>query len=165
MSFTVVKIEDNLNVVAMNRPSQIACTVKTVRVTCTQKKLHAHENSCTVLISLCKNNLNLSKCSSFFPHVLASFLPLFIVLSCLLPRCTTLIFLFLCFYRSQFCSPAINHISLTPGFHSSYFANGKNIIEQIRWAYVKIIPTWFQNYTNIYIHISTCFSLKSQNKP
>ena len=33
-----------------DRPSKIACT----------------KNSCTVLISLCKNNLNLPMCSSFF---------------------------------------------------------------------------------------------------
>ena len=41
------------------RPSQIACMVMTVHVTCTQKALRRHENSFTVLILLCKNNLNL----------------------------------------------------------------------------------------------------------
>ena len=43
----------------LHRPSQIACTVTIVHVTCTQKAFHVHENSCTVLIPLCKNNLNL----------------------------------------------------------------------------------------------------------
>ena len=41
------------------RPSQIACTVTTVQVTCMQMALHAHENLCTVLIPLHKNDLNL----------------------------------------------------------------------------------------------------------
>ena len=35
-------------------------------VTTTQTTLRVHENSCTVLIPLCKNNLNLSMCSAFF---------------------------------------------------------------------------------------------------
>ena len=35
-------------------------------VTTTQTALSVHENSCTVLIPLCKNNLNLSMCSAFF---------------------------------------------------------------------------------------------------
>ena len=41
------------------RPSQTACTVTTVHVTFTQMVLHVHKNSCTVLVPLCKNNLNL----------------------------------------------------------------------------------------------------------
>ena len=41
------------------RPSQIACTVTTVHITCTQRALRVHENVFTVLITLCKNNLNL----------------------------------------------------------------------------------------------------------
>ena len=41
------------------RPSQIACKVITVYVTCTQTALCVHENSCTVLIPLRKNNLYL----------------------------------------------------------------------------------------------------------
>ena len=41
------------------RSSQSACTVKSMHVACTQKAFCVHENSCTVLIPLCKNNLNL----------------------------------------------------------------------------------------------------------
>ena len=44
------------------RPSQIACTVRTMYVTCMQKALHVHQNLCTVLILLCKNNSNLPLC-------------------------------------------------------------------------------------------------------
>ena len=39
------------------RPSQIACTVTTVHITCMQTALCIHENLCTVLIPL-SNNLN-----------------------------------------------------------------------------------------------------------
>ena len=42
-----------------NRPSQIVCTVTMVYVKCTQTMLHLHDNSCMLLIPLCKNNLNL----------------------------------------------------------------------------------------------------------
>ena len=42
-----------------DRPSQSACTVMTVHITCTVTALRVHENSCTVLIPRCKNNLNL----------------------------------------------------------------------------------------------------------
>ena len=41
------------------RPSQIGCTVTTMHVTYRQTALGVHENSCTLLIPLCKNNLNL----------------------------------------------------------------------------------------------------------
>ena len=41
------------------RPSQIVCTVTAMRVTYTQTALRVHENSCPVLIPLCKNDLNL----------------------------------------------------------------------------------------------------------
>ena len=65
------------------RPSQIACT---------QTALHVNENSCMVLI-VCKNNLNLSMCSSFFfGYVLDCLLLSLMVLSSLLPRCAALIF-------------------------------------------------------------------------
>ena len=42
------------------RPSQIACKVTTVHVTCMQTVLCTHKNLCTVLIALCKNNLTMS---------------------------------------------------------------------------------------------------------
>ena len=48
------------------RSSQIACTVSTVHVMYMQATLCVHKNLCTVLIPLCKNNLNLSMVSSFF---------------------------------------------------------------------------------------------------
>ena len=102
---------------------------------CMKTVLHVKKNLCMVLIPLCKNNLNLRMCSSFFflPCALLLLL-LFIVLSCLLPRCAALIFLSVCFYRSRFCYPAINQISdllvnLKAGFHSFYFADRKNTIE------------------------------------
>ena len=43
----------------ISRPSQIACMFTTVYVTCMSKVLRVHEKSCTVLILLWKNNLNL----------------------------------------------------------------------------------------------------------
>ena len=51
-----------------------------------QTALHVHKNSCTVLISPCKNNLNLPMYSSFFYPVLGCLLLSF-MLSCSLPRC------------------------------------------------------------------------------
>ena len=50
---------------SIHMPSQIACTVANVHVTCMPKAFHVHENLCMLLIPLCKNNLNLPKCSSF----------------------------------------------------------------------------------------------------
>ena len=44
---------------AIIRPSQNACTITTMHVTCTQTALRRHEKSCTVVIPLFKNNLNL----------------------------------------------------------------------------------------------------------
>ena len=44
-------------------------TVTTMHVTCMQTALHVYENSCTLLIPLCKNNLNLNV-FLFFCHVL-----------------------------------------------------------------------------------------------
>ena len=93
--------------------SQIACTVMTVYVTCKQTLLHIHTNLCMLLIPLCNNYFSLPMCSSFFCPVLGCLLLSFIVLSCLLPCCTVLIFLHVCFSRSQFCSPAINQTSLS----------------------------------------------------
>ena len=71
------------------RPSQIACMVTTVHVTCMETVLHVHENLCTVLIPLCKNNLNLTICSFFsvlclvaFSHSLCCHACYFAVLCC-----------------------------------------------------------------------------------
>ena len=47
------------------RPSQIACTVTTVHVTCLQTALNMHKDLCILLIPLCKSNFNLLMCSSF----------------------------------------------------------------------------------------------------
>ena len=102
VSFSIVWIKPFINGAEFSRkPSQIACM---------QTALQVNENSCMVLILVCKNNLNLSMCSSFFfGYVLGCLLLSFIVLSSLLPRCAALIF---CFNISRFCSPAINQISL-----------------------------------------------------
>ena len=77
-------------------------------------ELRVHKNWCMVLILLYRNALNLSMCSSFlFYPVLGCFLLSYNVLPCLLPRCSELIFLFVCFYKSWFCSPVINYTSLS----------------------------------------------------
>ena len=74
--------------------------------------LGAHKNLCTVLIPLCKNNLNLLMYSSLFSALclVASSSPLSCCHACYL---ALLIFLFIYFHRNQFCSPAINQISLS----------------------------------------------------
>ena len=66
------------------RPSQIACT---------QTALHVNENSCMVLI-VCKNNLNLSMCSSFFFRLCAWLPPLIDGVVILAPslRCADFLF-------------------------------------------------------------------------
>ena len=54
------------------RPSQIACTVTTMHVTCMQTTLHVDENFCTLLIPISKNNLNMPMCSFFVLCLVAS---------------------------------------------------------------------------------------------
>ena len=69
--------------------------------------------------SLCKNNLILLMCLSFVCPAFGCYHLLFIVLSCCLPCYAALIF-FVCFYRTQFCSPAISQTFLSQpkaGFH------------------------------------------------
>ena len=56
-----------------NRPSQIACTVKTVHLASTETALRLHENSCAVLIPLSKDNLNLPLSFPSSLHLVASF--------------------------------------------------------------------------------------------
>ena len=73
---------------------------------CTQMVLRVHGNLCMILIPLCENNLNLQICYFFLPYVCLH--PL-IMLPCLLPCCIVLIF-WLCFYRNQSCSRAINSL-------------------------------------------------------
>ena len=94
------------------RLSQITCAVTIVHIMCVQKVLHAHKNLCTVLISLCKNSLNLPVCSFFF--LLCAWLPPplvhCVVMFATLLHCANF---FVCFYGSRFCSPAINQISLS----------------------------------------------------
>ena len=116
------------------RLSQIACTVMIMHITSTQAVLHVHKNLCMLLIPLCRNDLNLPMCSFFFFPVLGCLLLSFIMLSCLLLLCTVLI-LFVClfvFTENHFVAkPKTRHIliNLKAGFHSFYFADGKNIIE------------------------------------
>ena len=92
----------------VGRLSQIACMVMTMHVTCTQTVLHVHENSCTVLIPLCENNLNLPRCFFLSVCFVTSSRPLY----CRAYYLAALIFLFVCFYRSWFCSPIIKQIYL-----------------------------------------------------
>ena len=83
-------------------------------VTCMQTALHMHENLCTILIPLCKNNLDLPMFFFFF-----FFCPMFgclhhvVVLATSL-RCADF---FVCLLLQK---PKV-------GFHSSYFADEKNI--------------------------------------
>ena len=140
----------------------------TVCVTCTEKVLHAHKYSCTVLIPLCKNNLNLPMCSSPSPSELGCLLLLFIVLSYSLLGCTALIFLFACFYGSRLCSPVINQISL--GQSKGWFPF---ILlykwKKYHWAGLLLLRI---NYTNIISELhqhmycyTNIFSTKSWNRP
>ena len=55
-----------ISMISTHRPSQIVCTVTKVYVTCMQTALRVHENLCTVLIPLCKSNLNQLMCPSIF---------------------------------------------------------------------------------------------------
>ena len=124
-----------------------------------QTALQVHENLCMVLIPLCKNNLNLPICSFFFCPVLGCLLS-FIVLSCLLPRFTTLIFcLFVCFYRNQFFSPVVNQISLNPskGWNLTLQTEKISLNRSTGFMYklyqqdFRIIPTYvfIENYLNV----------------
>ena len=126
----------------------------TMHVMRMQVALHMHKNLCALLIPLCKNNLNLPMFSFFCPLFGCLFL-LSIMMSCLLPRCGVLIFLFVCFYRERFYSQSKTRyllVNLKAGFHSSNFADGKIVIEWVCWVYVYINYTiGFQNYTNICI--------------
>ena len=118
---------------------QFACTVTSVHVMCTQTALLVRENSYKILITLCKNNLNLSMCSSFFCPVLGCLLLSFILLSYFLPRCTTLNYQSVCFYGSRFCSPIINQASLSQSKVSFPFILPcwrEKFHWHIRWVYV-----------------------------
>ena len=89
------------------------CAVTIMYIMYMQLALCIPENPCTVLIPLCKNNLNLPMCLSFFQPCsfsLDCLLHSFIVLSCSLLFCAEL---FVCFYRSWFCSPVINQKCLS----------------------------------------------------
>ena len=74
-----------------------------------------HENPCTVLIPLCKYNLHLPLCSSFFicPILGCLLLCLSCCCACSLAVLRWFFCLFVCFYRNRFCRPAINQISLS----------------------------------------------------
>ena len=91
----------------------IVCAVAIMYIMCMQLALHIPKNPCTILIPLCKNNLNLPICLSFFQprfFSLDCLLHSFIILSCSLLCCAAL---FVCFYRSRFCSPATNQKCLS----------------------------------------------------
>ena len=93
--------------------SHVILRVSFPRHTCTRMAIHVPKKSCTVLIPLCKNNLNQPMSSSFF--LPCAWLPpplVHVVMLATSLRCTVLIFFFV-FYRSRFCSPAINQISLS----------------------------------------------------
>ena len=84
--------------------------VMTMQVRCTQIALCIHKNLCAPFIPLSQDNLNLLL-SFFFALCLAasSYCPLAASSYCpSLPCCTLLIFLYVCFHRSQICRPAIN---------------------------------------------------------
>ena len=54
------------SIISTHRLSQIAFMVMNMYITCMETVLQVHENSCTVLIPLCKSNLNQLMCSSIF---------------------------------------------------------------------------------------------------
>ena len=97
--------------------------------------LHMHENLCMVLIYLCKSNLNLPMCSSFFSalSLVASFsLSLYCHSHSLAALCW--FFCLFVFKEANFVvQPEIKHVlvNLKAGFHSSYFADEKSIIELV----------------------------------
>ena len=100
-----------------------------------------YKNSCMVLIYMCKNNLNLPICSFFFSALclVASVSLSSCCHACFLTALGWFFFLFICFWESRFCSPAIIQTYLSQskaGYHSFYFADKKNIIELVRWVYV-----------------------------
>ena len=103
-----------------------------MHVTCTQTALHMHKNSCTILIPLCKNNLNMPMPSSFIlpcawlPPPLVHHVVMFATSLC----CSDYFCLFVCFYRNQFCSSAKNQISLSQSKCWFSFADAKNIINR-----------------------------------
>ena len=103
-----------------SRSSKIACMVTTVHVACMQMVLHIHGNLCKVLIPLFKNNLNLSMCLSFlFCPVFGCLLLSITALSCSLPRCTLLIFVFV-FTEADFVAQPINQTSLSQSKRQIY---------------------------------------------
>ena len=102
--------------------------------------LHMHKNLCMVLIYLCKSNLNLPMCSSFFSalSLVASFsLSLYCHSHSLAALCW--FFCLFVFKEANFVvQPEIKHVlvNLKAGFHSSYFADEENIMELACWVYV-----------------------------
>ena len=101
--------------------------------------------ACMVLVSLNKNNLNLPMCSSFLSA-------LCLVASSSCSSCchahslAVLRLFFVCLFSKELIlQPSHNLylvVNLKVGFHSSYFADKKNIIEQVHWVYIQIIPTY-----------------------
>ena len=79
---------------------------------CMQMALHQYKNLCMVLIPLCKNNLNLPMCSSFFLPC-AWLPPPFVHHVAMLATSLHCADFFVCFCRNQFCSPTINQISFS----------------------------------------------------
>ena len=123
-----------------HRSSQIAWTVVTVHVhiTCMQKVLHEHENPCTLLIPLCKNNLNLPMCFFFLPHAwLPPPLVHHVVMLATSLRCADFVCWFVFTENVLAAQPKTRYllVNLKAGFHSSYFADRKNIIEYVCWVH------------------------------
>ena len=106
------------------RPSQNACMVRIMHT----------NNLCMILTPLYKNNLKLSFflsllcCLLFFLHHIVMLAPLLC--------CTNF---FVCFYKSPFCSLAINQTFLGQSkgwFPFILLCRQGNIIEQVHWVYV-----------------------------
>ena len=92
------------------RPSQIVCKVMTMYKTCLQMMLGIHEYLCTVLIPLCKNNLNLQM-YFFSMYLIGSFS---CSLCCHAWSLASMQYFFIVYFdESQFGSPAINQTSLS----------------------------------------------------
>ena len=119
------------------------------------------KNSCTVLIFLSKNKVNLSMCHLFF------FALCLTVFSSCSSSCHShslaalcLFFFFVCFWRSWFCRPAIIHISnQSKAWFSFFFLYSREKYNWLGWLGLPI------NYTNMQLYEVKCvsYSISAEN--
>ena len=92
--------------------------------------LREHENSCTGLISLSKNNLNLASPLCLVASSTCS--------SCCHAHSLAALRLFIVFEEADFEAQPSPYplVNLKAGFHLSYLADRENITEQVCWVYI-----------------------------